>query len=440
MQRLCRPQSYLTHWSSDAIKDSASFHLSASQSRHPEIGSPWQFQVATSGSQRGTCFLTHIQRREKPLPLVLPFSLIGQLCYYGLLTVAGGWGADGLAEDGTSFPVPRVPGQVPEPNQDIVRKEELGNKAWVGTNSGHRSPQGCGSACARSRFSLVISLTLTTLILFYKLITHSTKSSPWTFRCASDSHFQPSADHLYLPLINRIQRVGEGYICPCVCLCVLPVHKWTTIPFISSSSILRFETFPISSLWNNLFWSNSICAEKLPEKFKVPLYLLLLVSPTGSILPHLHSLSLPPSVLPPLPLHSHTHTHTYRHIGITNDISVFMKLLRLSYRSNNSSSLNPVVCFSWKRDALLHNQLQYSEWGHWYRDSTIIQPTGPIYILPVLPKISFRFAPGSYPEVHVSSVSFIVEQFLRLLLCFLPFTVLRSSGIQLVGWPLIPHE
>lgn len=33
-----------------------------------------------------------------------------------------------FAENGASFPVPHVPGQIPGPNQDIVSKEEAGEK------------------------------------------------------------------------------------------------------------------------------------------------------------------------------------------------------------------------------------------------------------------------------------------------------------------------
>ena len=39
-----------------------------------------------------------------------------------------------FAENGTSFPMPPVPGQTPEPNQGIVRKEEVGNmREWEQT-------------------------------------------------------------------------------------------------------------------------------------------------------------------------------------------------------------------------------------------------------------------------------------------------------------------
>lgn len=51
-----------------------------------------------------------------------------------------------------------VPGEIPEPSQEIVREREVGKRARGGTTSGHYSAQGPSAVCAQACFSLLVPL------------------------------------------------------------------------------------------------------------------------------------------------------------------------------------------------------------------------------------------------------------------------------------------
>lgn len=79
------------------IRDSVSFHLSASPSRHPKIcsGSLGWLQVATRGNQSNV--LPYILEGRGASPMSPTLILMRQLCSHGLLSCwECGSGADGL--------------------------------------------------------------------------------------------------------------------------------------------------------------------------------------------------------------------------------------------------------------------------------------------------------------------------------------------------------
>lgn len=177
----------LTQWSTDAIQDSGPFRV-CFMAYTAEMGSPWQFQVKTSGHQKIVFSLTPFLEEKETSPirpslqsnwatlLIWTLDIAGRIrCRCSALSV------------GPAPHVPCVPGQVREPNQDIIRKEEVGNSARLGTNSGPSSVQGASGACARAHFSLVVSLTHTISTLLYQLVTLITLSSSRIFSCASDT-------------------------------------------------------------------------------------------------------------------------------------------------------------------------------------------------------------------------------------------------------------
>lgn len=188
MQRLCSPYGQADSVVHGRHQGPTSFPRLCFMAYTAEMGSPWQFQVKTSGHQKVMFSLTPFLEEKETSPIRPSLQSNWATLLIRTLDIAGRircrWSA---LRVGPASHMPCVPGQVREPNQDIIRKEEVGNSARVGTNSGHSSAQGASGACARAHFSLVISLTHTISTLLYKLVTHTTLSSSRTFSCASDT-------------------------------------------------------------------------------------------------------------------------------------------------------------------------------------------------------------------------------------------------------------
>lgn len=160
MQRLCSPYGQadsVVHW---RHQGPGSFPRLCFMAYTAEMGSPWQFQVKTSGHQKIMFSLTPFLEEKETSSIRPSLQSNWATLLIRTLDTAGRiqcrWSA---LRVGPASHMPCVPGQVREPNQDIIRKEEVGTSAQLGTNSGHSSAQGASGACARAHFSLVISLT-----------------------------------------------------------------------------------------------------------------------------------------------------------------------------------------------------------------------------------------------------------------------------------------
>lgn len=131
MQKGCADLRAGARWSVDVIKDPGSFQLSASQSRHPKIcpGSPWWLRVAARGNQSNVLPYILEGRGASCMSPSLPSN--GAALFIWTLELLGvvGQVAMGSAKCGTSISMPGVPGKIPEPSQEIVRRGEVGKRA-----------------------------------------------------------------------------------------------------------------------------------------------------------------------------------------------------------------------------------------------------------------------------------------------------------------------